>query len=328
MQRFAVVLLLFTFTFTFTCCTSVAAAFVSPHHDQQHTVTTNMGSRSSSMRRIVQVEHTKTNMKTKTISMNMVDKPNAEQEVNTNNEVEPPEEETADVQKQQQQSSSSSKNNSNNNNNKSDRYDVSKLVSNSNSNTDDGSGSGFNQFDPVLSATGFLSRRFGILGGLALFAALAAVEGGEILKSFDDSTPLVGNGETVTTSSGLQITELLIGKGGLSPLPGYIVGLQAVVKIGDKVIFDSTGADTSSSSTGSTTVGDSSNSKPIAFKYGQRPFQNVLCEGVEEGIKGMKVGGKRVLDVPSSLAPPGVVLPPGVPLIYEVELTEVLPGYF
>jgi hypothetical protein len=186
------------------------------------------------------------------------------------------------------------------------KYDVSKLVGGS---TEDGSG-GFNQFDPVLSATGFLSRRFGIVGGLAIFAALAFVEGGEILKSFDDVTPLEGSGETVTTSSGLQITETSIGKAGTTPLPGYIIGLKAVVRIGDKVIYD--------------TAGD----KPIAFKYGQRPFQNVICEGVEEGIKGMKVGGKRVLDVPSSLAPPGVVLPPGVPLIYEVELTEVLSGYF
>lgn len=188
---------------------------------------------------------------------------------------------------------------------KSDRYDVSKLAGGS---TEDGGG--FNQFDPVLSATGFLSRRFGIVGGLAIFAGLAFVEGGEILKSFDDVTPLEGSGETVTTPSGLQITETRIGKAGTTPLPGYIIGLKAVVSIGDKVIFD--------------TAGD----KPIAFKYGQRPFQNVICEGVEEGIKGMKAGGKRVLNVPSSLAPPGVVLPPGVPLIYEVELTEVLSGYF
>jgi FKBP-type peptidyl-prolyl cis-trans isomerase len=166
------------------------------------------------------------------------------------------------------------------------------------------------QFDPVLKATGFLSRRFGILGGLAIFAALAAVEGGEILKSFDDLTPTTGSGETITTASGLQITETLVGKGGSVPLPGYIVGINAVVSVGDRVIYDTT-AD-----------------KPIAFKLGQRPFQNVICEGVEEGIKGMKVGGKRRLDVPKALAPPGVDLPPGVPLTYEVELTEVLSGYF
>jgi len=189
-------------------------------------------------------------------------------------------------------------------NNKSGQYDVSKLVSSE--------GAGFNQFDPVLKATGFLSRRFGIVGGLAVFAVLFAVEGGEILKSFKDSEPTAGNGETITMASGLKITEFLIGKAGASPLPGSVIGLNAIVKVGDKVIYDTT----------------ANGSKPVAFKLGQRPFQNVICDGVEEGIKGMKVGGKRRLDVPQNMGPPGVSLPPGVPLTYEIELTEVLPGYF
>ena len=64
-----------------------------------------------------------------------------------------------------------------------------------------------------------------------------------------------------------------------------------------------------------------------AFKFGQRPFQNVVCEGLEEGVRGMKVGGKRRLVVNQELAPPGVKLPPGVPIIYTVELTEVLNSY-
>jgi hypothetical protein len=189
---------------------------------------------------------------------------------------------------------------------KSDRYDVSKLVGGL-----DEDGGGFNQFDPVLSTTGFLSRRFGIFGGLAIFAGLALVEGREIFKGFDDVTPLEGNGETITTPSGLKITEVLIGKAGSSPLPGSIIGLRSVVKIGDQVIYQ-------------TAAGE----KPVAFKYGQRPFQNIICEGVEEGIKGMRAGGKRVLEVPANLAPPGVALPPGVPLTYEIELNEVLSGYF
>jgi len=42
----------------------------------------------------------------------------------------------------------------------------------------------------------------------------------------------------------------------------------------------------------------------------------------------MKVGGKRILEIPSGLGPPGVEIPPGQDLTYEVELTEVLQGYF
>ena len=39
---------------------------------------------------------------------------------------------------------------------------------------------------------------------------------------------------------------------------------------------------------------DTRDEKPIAFKFGQRPFQSIVCEGLEEGIKGMKPGGGLV----------------------------------
>jgi len=70
------------------------------------------------------------------------------------------EQEQEPIQQQQQQQQSN-------------RYDVSKLVDD----PDAEGGGGFNQFDPVLSATGFLSRRFGIVGGLTIFAGLFLVEG-------------------------------------------------------------------------------------------------------------------------------------------------------
>ena len=105
----------------------------------------------------------------------------------------------------------------------SDRYDVSKLVGGED-------GEGFNQFDPVLSATGFLSRRFGIIGGLVVFGVLALVEGKEIVKGFGDATPDQGSGETITKASGLKVTEILVGKAGSAPLPGSIVGLRTVLR--------------------------------------------------------------------------------------------------
>jgi len=171
-------------------------------------------------------------------------------------------------------------------------------------------GAGFNQFDPVLSATSFISRRFGLAGGLGLVALLASTEGNEILKSLTDTGPVPGSGEIVTTSSGLKYKDILVSNSGNAPLAGSVVGIKAKVSIADKVLFDT------------------ANDKPIAFRYGKRPFENVLCEGVEEGVKGMKAGGVRELTVPSALAPKGIELPPGVPLTYVIEVTEVLPGYF
>jgi len=142
------------------------------------------------------------------------------------------------------------------------KYDVSKLVGGADK------GGGFNQFDPVLTGTQFLSRRFGIAGGLAIFGVLFVVEGDEILRALGGAEPLEGANELVTLPSGLKYTESLIGRAGDSPLPGAVVAFKARVSVGQKVIYDTAGE------------------KPVAFKYGQRPFQNIICEGVEEGIRG------------------------------------------
>ena len=84
----------------------------------------------------------------------------------------------------------------------------------------------------------------------------------------------------MTTPSGLQYVDLVKGRVGDSPKPGEVVGFKAKVTIGDKLLFDT------------------ANDKPVAFKLGSRPFQNIVCLGVEEGLRGMKVGSKRRLTIP------------------------------
>ncbi len=65
---------------------------------------------------------------------------------------------------------------------------------------------------------------------------------------------------------------------------------------------------------------------------GREPFTFTLgvgsvIKGWDLGVKGMKVGGKRRLTIPSDLGygdkGSGKIIPPGATLIFEVELLEV-----
>ena len=69
-----------------------------------------------------------------------------------------------------------------------------------------------------------------------------------------------------------------------------------------------------------------------SLKPGRTPFTFTLgagsvIKGWDLGVKGMKVGGKRKLTIPSDLGygnnGAGNVIPPGATLIFEVELLEV-----
>ena len=63
---------------------------------------------------------------------------------------------------------------------------------------------------------------------------------------------------------------------------------------------------------------------PFAFDLGA----GMVIRGWDEGVQGMKVGGSRRLTIPASLGygargVPGTI-PPNSPLIFEVELVEVV----
>ena len=108
-----------------------------------------------------------------------------------------------------------------------------------------------------------------------------------------------------TTPSGLRITDLVIGDGA-EAIAGQTVSVNYRGTLANGTEFDSS--------------------------YGRGPFSFPLgggrvIQGWDEGVAGMKVGGKRKLVIPPDLAygdrGAGGVIPPNATLTFEVELLRI-----
>ena len=111
---------------------------------------------------------------------------------------------------------------------------------------------------------------------------------------------------SVTTQSGLIYEELATGEG-------------AIAQSGDEVTVHYTGWLQSGRKFDSSV----DRGEPFSFSLGRG---NVIA-GWDEGVAGMKVGGRRKLTIPPDLGygpyGAGNVIPPNATLVFEVELLEV-----
>ena len=115
--------------------------------------------------------------------------------------------------------------------------------------------------------------------------------------------------QIVETASGLGYVDIVEGSGRL-PKTGDSVSVHYTgwLKSGKK--FDSS----------------HDRKEPLVFAIGR----GRVIKGWDEGVSGMRVGGKRKLIIPAHLGygdrGAGGVIPPGATLIFEVELLAITPG--
>ncbi len=118
------------------------------------------------------------------------------------------------------------------------------------------------------------------------------------------------SGAKVTTSSGLQITDTVVGTG-------------ATPKTGQTCVMHYTGWLYENGQKGKKFDSSVDRGQPFEFPIGT---QRVI-KGWDEGVATMKVGGKRTLIIPAELGygarGAGGVIPPNATLIFDVELLGV-----
>ena len=129
----------------------------------------------------------------------------------------------------------------------------------------------------------------------ALLVVLLAACGGEASMQFQTTDTTTGSGAEATT--GRRVTVHYTGW-----------------------LYDAAKADHKG------TKFDSSKDRTEPFEFGLGAGE--VIRGWDEGVKGMKVGGKRTLIIPSELAygsrpSPGSGIPPNSALIFDVELVDV-----
>ena len=143
---------------------------------------------------------------------------------------------------------------------------------------------------------------------LAAIVLAAAVTGSVAIGTSTSS--MAQAAKTMTTASGLQITDSKVGTG-------------ATPKPGQTCVMHYTGWLYENGAKGKKFDSSVERGEPCEFPIGQKR----VSAGWDEGVASMKVGGKRTLVIPPALGygsrGAGGVIPPNATLIFEVELLDV-----
>ncbi len=147
-----------------------------------------------------------------------------------------------------------------------------------------------------------LTTGIAIAAGLAVVAVFFIFNGS--LDSVTGATTAAAPGDEASSTNGLIVQDEVVGTGAEAK-SGDVLSVNYTGKLQDGTVFD-------------TSVGKA----PINFPLGM----GYVIPGWDQGLVGMKEGGKRVLIIPPSLGYGAQVkgpIPANSTLIFEVELVKV-----
>ena len=183
--------------------------------------------------------------------------------------------------------------------------------------------------DSTDAVATFMTRRFGIAGGLAWLGVLTFGVVSEQLKTrrevreAKENTKEVSKKDIVvtTSSTGVQSSDLKIG-GGERVQNGYLVAADIVAKV---ITLNPEGVEYETL----TLLDTRKAGRQLVFTFGKP--QGPITRGLMESVSEMKQGGRRVVVVPPSMGfgeneqvlQGIVVVPPKSTVRYDIELTRV-----
>ena len=145
-------------------------------------------------------------------------------------------------------------------------------------------------------------KRLSILTIIVLVAFTWILQGGNIMAASEKES----NAQEVTTPSGLKYVDQVVGTGDVA-VAGKTASVHYTGWLENGKKFDSS----------------VDRGQPFSFPLGS----GRVIKGWDEGVQGMKVGGKRKLTIPSDLGygsrGAGGVIPANATLIFDVELLGV-----
>lgn len=142
--------------------------------------------------------------------------------------------------------------------------------------------------------------------GLTLAGVLACLLHVDIVRADDHKEIINMTEQAVTTESGLKYVDVVPGQGRQAEL-GDTASVHYTGWLTDGKKFDNS----------------LDRKEPFSFRVGS----GQVIKGWDEGVQGMKIGGKRKLTIPPQLGygtrGAGGVIPPNATLVFDVELLDL-----